>query len=183
MRPALLLCALSASAPAAELILVADGAQDSRAVQLLRTEAVNGVRAAAGYPKVMKSDDIPGLKPGRLVTVLGACADRKTAQNVVNALQGKVPLSLRAVEDEWAGACPSVEAPPPEDSLETKMKRRIERDPTSQDALYDYALYLQMDGRLEEAQAQLDKLFKLNPEHLRGRNLQAVIDVVEAGGK
>jgi hypothetical protein len=184
MRAAFLLCALSASTPAAELILVADGAQDSRAVQLLRTEAVNGVRAAAGYPRVMKSDDLPGLKPGRLVTVLGACEDRQTAQRVVNALKGKVPLSLRTVEDEWAGACPSMDPPPPpSDAMETKLRRRTERDPTNQDALYEYAMYLEMDGRLDEAKAQLGKLFKLNPDHTRGRELEAVIQVLEAGGE
>jgi len=177
---AFLLCALSLSAPAAELLLVADGAQNSRAVQLLRTEAVSGVRTAAGYPKVMKSDDIPGLKPGKLVTVLGACGDRQTAQRVVNALKGKVPLSLRTVEDEWAGACPSVDPPPPSDPLEARLRRRCEKDPADQDALYDYAMYLEMSGRLDDAKAQLAKLFKLNPEHRYGRELDAIINVLQA---
>ena len=77
VRVAYLLCALSASAPAAEVILVADGAQGSRVVQQLRTEAVNGVRVAGGYPRVMKSEEISGLKPGRLVTFGIASRDGK----------------------------------------------------------------------------------------------------------
>src|SRR4051812_1364456 len=102
VRVAFLLCALSASAPAAEVILVADGAQGSPVVQQLRTEAVNGVRVAGGYPRVMKSEEISGLRPGRLVTVLGVCDDRKAARKVVLALKGKLALSTRTVEGEWA---------------------------------------------------------------------------------
>jgi tetratricopeptide (TPR) repeat protein len=183
MRAALLLCALSLSARAAEVLLVADGAQSSRAVQLLRTEPVNGVRAAGGYPKVMKSDDLPGLKPGRLVTVLGVCDDRKAAQRVVNALKGKVPLSIRTVEGEWPSACPATDPPPPTSDVEAQLQRRLERDPSDEDARYDYAQYLQMAGRLDEAKAQLEKLFKLNPDHAAGRTLEAVIKVLESGGE
>jgi hypothetical protein len=182
MRAALLLCALSVTAPAAEVILVADGAQNSRAVQLLRTEPVNGVRTAGGYPKVMKSDDIPGLKPGRFVTVLGVCGDRKAAQRVVNALKGKLALWLRTVEGEWDGACPSTDPPPPTSQVEIELQRRIEKDPADQNALYDYAQYLQMAARLDESKAQLEKLFKLNPDHAHGRTLEGVIKVLESGG-
>ena len=67
--------------------------------------------------------------------------------------------------------------------MEAKLKRRTEKDPTNQDALYEYAMYLEMDGRLDEAKAQLGKLFKLNPDHTRGRELEAVIQVLESGGE
>jgi tetratricopeptide (TPR) repeat protein len=177
-----LLWALSAAAPAAEVILVADGAQGSRVVQQLRTEAVNGVRAAAGWPKVMPSDELPGLKPGRLVTVLGACGDRKSAQRAVNALKGKLALSIRTVEGEWAGACPALDPPPPTSPTEAELQRRLLEDPEDQGALYDYAQFLQMQQRLDEAKVQLDKLLKLNPKHVDGLTLKAVIELIESTG-
>lgn len=183
MRTAALLtlCALSASAPAAEVILVADGAQGSRVVQQLRTEVVSGVRAAAGYPRVMKSDDIPGLRPGKLVTVVGFCDDPKAAQRVVAALKGKLAVSTRTVEGEWADACPYTDPPPPTSSLEAELRKRVEEDSSDEEALYEYARYLQLAGRLDEAKVQLNKLLKLNPDHADGRTLQGVIRVLQSG--
>ncbi|HEY8207845.1 MAG TPA: tetratricopeptide repeat protein [Myxococcaceae bacterium] len=182
MRVAFLLCALPAVAPAAEVILVADGAQGSYVVQQLRTEAVNGVRVAAGYPKVMKSDELSGLKPGRLVTVLGVCDTRKAALRTVNALKGKLALSIRTVEGEWAGACPSTDPPPPTSPTEAELQRRLLEDPQDQGALYDYAQFLQMQQRLDEAKVQLDKLLKLSPRHVDGNTLKAVIELIESTG-
>jgi hypothetical protein len=181
MRAALLLCAVSAAAPAAELIVVANGAQESWVVEQLRTEAVNGVRLAAGWPKVMKSEEI-GLKPGRLVTVLGACDQRKAAQRTVNALKGKLALSIRAVEGEWAESCPSMNPPPPTSPTEAALQQRLLEDPEDQGALYDYAQFLQMQQRLDEAKVQLDKLLKLNPKHVDGNTLKAVIELIESTG-
>ncbi|HVE81878.1 MAG TPA: tetratricopeptide repeat protein [Myxococcales bacterium] len=181
MRRALLcwLCAVTLPAPAAEVILVADSARNGRVVQQLRTEAVNGVRPAPGYPRVMKSEEIPGLKPGRMVTVLGICEDRQAAQRAVTALKGKLPLSIRAAEGEWPGACPSTDPPPPADPYEAKLVRRIEDQPDSDDALFQYAQYLQMAGRLDEAEEVLDKLLKRSPDHRDARDLKAVVRVLQ----
>ena len=178
--PLLCLCALSGSALAGEIILVSDGSQGSRVVQQLRTEAVGGVRTAAGYPRVMKSDEIPGLKPGKLVTVVGFCTDRKAAQRTVNGLKGKLSVYIRTVEGEWPGACPTSDPPPPTSPTEAELRRRVEQDPENENALYDYAQYLQMAGRLDEAEVQLDKLLKLNPEHAYGNQLQGVIRLLRA---
>ncbi|HZN93105.1 MAG TPA: tetratricopeptide repeat protein [Myxococcales bacterium] len=182
MRAAPLLClyALSGSALAGEIILVSDGSQGSRVVQQLRTEPVNGLRTAAGYPKVMKSDEVPGLRPGKLVTVVGFCGDRKAAQRAVNALKGKLSVYVRTVEGEWPAACPTTDPPPPTSPTEAELLRRVEQDPENENALYDYAQYLQMAGRLDEAEVQLDKLLKLNPEHAYGNQLQGVIRLLRA---
>jgi tetratricopeptide repeat protein len=181
--PLLVLCTLSASAPAAEVILVADGAQGSRVVQQLRDEPVNGVRVAGGYPRVMKSDEISGLKPGKLVTVVGFCSDRKSAQRVAAALKGKLAVITRTVEGEWPDACPQTDPPPPTSSLEAQLRQRVQDDPESEEALYDYAHYLQMAGRLDEARAQLDKLLKLNPDHVDGKTLLGVVRLLQSGGE
>lgn len=169
-------------ASASEVILVADGSQNSPVIQQLREEAVAGVRPAPGYPRVMSSDDIAGLKPGRLVTVIGFCDTRKAAQKVVSALRGKLPLSSRAVEGEWPDACPGVDPPPPKDPYEAELRARLERDPSSRSALLEYAKFLQMAGRLEEAQVQLAKLLKLDPDNDEAKTLQSVIRVLQQGG-
>jgi hypothetical protein len=128
----------------------------------------------------MSTDEIPGLKPGRLVTVIGFCDDRKSAQKAVAVLRGKLALSSRAVEGEWPAACPSVDPPPPKDPYEAELRERLEREPNSQGTLFEYAKFLQMAGRLDEAQVQLARLLKLNPDHDGAKELQAVIRVLQS---
>lgn len=175
----LLLAALASTAAADEMIYVKDRRrtpeQVEAVVEKLRLGTVNDVNVASGYPRLMRTDEIPGMKPGAFITVIGFCRERADAQEVVDALADQISLAIRKVEQEWDHACPNAPPQPPLDDYEVRLRRQLRKTPKSPDALLAYARYLQQSGRLEEALAQVEKLIDVDPANNAGLELRAVI--------
>ncbi len=110
---------LVAAAPAESRVFIASGAKTKAAAQ----QALEDLRVPealvlrAGYPALVESSAIAGLKPGFWLVVLGVCDDtgRWSAHN--NGLAALLQRALKGayakpVGRQPAGACPSwVEAP------------------------------------------------------------------------
>ncbi len=113
MHTLLLLLTIAASPPEASLIILGGGATVEDA-ERARQAWVDDVRlqpvaASEGWPRVMASDTVAGLKPGLQIAVLGACPFEQIvlAQAAASARPGAY---LRRVP--WPGpfACPAVQA-------------------------------------------------------------------------
>lgn len=92
-------------------LIIADGsaeiAEGQRKLAELQQRALP-MRVARGYPKLVDSATLPGLKPGFHVVVLGACADRAMADVRLQLARAVAPGAyLRKVSAE--DACPAVD--------------------------------------------------------------------------
>src|SRR5689334_4054140 len=81
----MLLALLLAAAPATSNAIIWTGAADPIAARekldaWAKDEATwsRRVKLAEGYPRLVKSDELPGLKPGFHVVLLGICNAEKT---------------------------------------------------------------------------------------------------------
>lgn len=65
------------------------------------------ITLAPGFPKVVKSDDVPGMKPGFVVVVLGYCkgTDARLPLGVLKGVAERVYARRVSIESE--GACPT----------------------------------------------------------------------------
>lgn len=121
MRPARLLVFLTllpVAAAAAPQVLIGGGGQDVSAAQawLERFEdtqkdaAFGGfVSWAPGFPKVVASNSVPGLKPGLHVVLLGFCAEEETAARLAVLKQLDAGIYARATTAlPEAPSCPEV---------------------------------------------------------------------------
>lgn len=96
-------------------LMIADGSTDraeaQRKLDALK-EHVFPARLAAGYPQLVESATMPGLKPGFFVVVLGSCADRSEADVHLELMRAVAPGAyVRSVEGP--SACPTLQASDP----------------------------------------------------------------------
>lgn len=98
------------SSPRAQYVVGAEDETGDRARAKLarwdqKRETVDGYAPLSeGYPKVVKSDDYPGLPPGKYYLLFGVCANNKGAE-LASALQAVEPLPLFVPiggEDAWS---------------------------------------------------------------------------------
>jgi hypothetical protein len=176
VKPVVLMAAL-ASAPALvhaksyEIIVLGGGKTEADA-----QSSLEGLRAKVPwmqyvqsyYPRVAKSDEFPGLNNGLYIAVLGLCAkgngtDVKKLVKAVNAVQ-KGAYS-KAIQGDYGDPCPpdSAFAAPGYD--EKQLHKRIAKEPTNPAAAYDYAVFLEKNGRLAEASVFADRTLALDPKH------------------
>ncbi len=108
-------CSLAARANAAPLHLLvlsggtteADAKKALGSFQRLQPVLEKGVTLAAGYPRVLESKTVPGLKPGFWIVALGACRDAKPALEAVKAAYpGAYARQLQ--DGAAAEACPAL---------------------------------------------------------------------------
>lgn len=102
MVSAALLLVLTAQQPA-HLLILGGGKRPEDAHEVkAKFESADGVKPAEGFPKVVKSDDIPGLNPGFHILVLGACKPDEWRLDAIRAFYDK--SYIRPVK--WKGALP-----------------------------------------------------------------------------
>lgn len=113
MTTGLLLAAVLAAAPLESRLFIAAGAKgEPEAKKLLARLTLPPLLLAPGYPKLVRSDGIEGLKPGFVLVVLGACADVTAAQaSHGNALAALIQRAVKGayakpVVKQDAAACP-----------------------------------------------------------------------------
>ncbi|HYV43543.1 MAG TPA: hypothetical protein VFA20_01735 [Myxococcaceae bacterium] len=177
MRVLLLLSLLPAPAFAVEAIILGGGKTASVATETVAAfKAPADLTVSAGFPKLMNSSNVKGLKPGFHVAILGFCSDRRAAQKVARLFKGAY---TRTVQGQDPKTCPVITSPaPPMDPRETALLDRLKKDPKSEAALYDYGVYLKEEARFDEAQEQLNKLLEINPSHQGAKDLLQVIMVL-----
>lgn len=96
-------------------LIIADGSTDIAEGQRKLEELQNRVpllRLARGYPQLVDSATMPGLKPGFYVVVLGACSDRVMADLRLGLARTVAPgayLRPAAAEE----ACPAIDRATP----------------------------------------------------------------------
>ena len=90
-----------------------DGEQ---ALQTFKQKSPEGLKWAAGYPKVLVSDTLPGLNPGFHIAVLGFCAGKAQAAEAARALNDTLGggVYFKKTAGPSDGLCPEVKDPAPE---------------------------------------------------------------------
>jgi hypothetical protein len=109
-----------APASAQTFLLISGGGKDPAAGEKALAQARSEMATSKGqveledsYPRLLHSDDAPGLNPGFFVSVLGACANRETAERARDALHRLMPgVYLRATSAPVAEGCPWVAGKP-----------------------------------------------------------------------
>lgn len=99
--------------PSFEVIILAGGSTPAEA-EAARTASApvfeRVVRATDGFPKVVRSDDYEGLRPGFVILVAGICAkkaDAAAVRDIFNA-SGLVGVYTRTVKGTLDGQCPTL---------------------------------------------------------------------------
>ena len=92
------------AAPLESRLFIASGAKTEVEAkqQLAALKSPAALVLAPGYPRLLRSDGVEGLKPGFVLVVLGACADRTAAQSGHN--NGLAALLGRALKGAYAKA-------------------------------------------------------------------------------
>lgn len=90
------------AAPLESRLFIASGAKTEAEAkqQLAALKPPPALVLAPGYPRLLRSDGVEGLKPGFVLVVLGACADRTAAQSGHN--DGLAALLGRALKGAYA---------------------------------------------------------------------------------
>jgi hypothetical protein len=157
----------SGQAPPRTYALILGGGKakaDAEAV-LKKFSAPKGLSPAAGYPKLQKSDEVKGLKPGFFVALLGYCDNQGDLENEVRRMWKAQPGSYaREVDHAMSGACPKIEGPPlpPSDEEKKLMKQAEGLDLEGQRKIYEQLLTLNPGSK--EARGQLERIMVLQTD-------------------
>lgn len=179
MRP-LLLAAVVASSPvlATEVVILGGGKTPAEAERVARQFEKVKDSFADGFPKQVRSDDVPGLKPGFHLLVGGFCADKAGALRAAKALAQTVKgVYTRTVTAAQPESCPN--AAIAEDPQAAPFLKKILADPKSVTARYEYGAHLHQRGLLDEAEAELEKALELDPQHAPSLELLRTIAVLK----
>jgi hypothetical protein len=127
----------SAAAPPGETVaLIWGGGKDAAATKasLERWESEKKLLGdvlvfAPGFPKVVSSDTVPGLKPGFEVVLLGVCG-RDEARPARSYLKALYPFTYERLVREQALACPTWKMLPEQEDPEDPFERTVDRPKT-----------------------------------------------------
>lgn len=180
MRAALVLVCLSAAVASAgergtvmtrsyALILGGGKAKADADGVLAKFSAPKGLAPAAGYPKVVKSDAVKGLKPGFFVAVLGYCDSTGELSSAVRTMWAAQKGSYaREVSEAVPGACPKLQGPAPGPSdEETKLQKKAEALADEADFEKARKVYLELltlNPGSKDAQAGLERIMVLTTD-------------------
>jgi hypothetical protein len=137
-----------------------------------------------GWPKVMRSDDVPGLKPGLFITVAATCTVEGNIPDAIAALDATLKRVAkgsysRTITAVLGNACfdPAVFEP---DAAEQKLQQAVDAAPPGKraTAMYAYARALYADGRLLDAQGLTRELLRLDPTHAEALALAEILMVL-----
>lgn len=139
-------------------------------------------KEAPAWPQIMRSDDVPGLKPGFHVAILAMCshdghdaASRKALADAARALdKGSY---VRTVTGTWGDPCPDVAMLAPPSADEKKLRDAIDKAKSPR-SLIAYGSYLKEQGRFEEARLVVDEALALAPGDADAQALAEVIMVL-----
>jgi hypothetical protein len=129
LRPAIALALFAVAAPARaatkyDVIIFAGGtAPDDPLPALERARGGGAFTLAKGFPKVIESAKVKGLKPGFHVAVLGFCpAGDRRAVLARDLMRLDFPGTyLRTVEGPFDGQCPKIALPPAREPKELPL--------------------------------------------------------------
>ncbi len=179
----LLLCAPAPAAPkkVRQLIILGGGKTEEEAKAALESAKAKSLylelSAAAGFPKVVKSDDYKGLKPGLYVAAAGVCHRApKDVAELVTKLRALSPGAYsRELKGEVQADCPEPSAFESKSEEELKLISAIDKERKNLDALFAYAVFLKEAARFKEATAVLERMEAVKPGEKRAADLQQVI--------
>lgn len=139
--------------------------------------------SASAYPGTLSSASIPGLKPGFFIAVAGLCAhsehNKAERTALLKTLQAAVKGSyVREIKGQYGDPCPEAAALAQPGSAEAKLRAAIVAAPTSTQALYQYAAFLDAEARFVEAQAFVDKILQLDAKHAAAQALSEKLMVL-----
>lgn len=178
-RASILAVLLSTSvAVATEVVILGGGKTVQEAEASGRAFQAAHEAFTPGFPKRMRSDDLPGLKPGFQLLVAGFCSDKAAAQRAAKALNtlGK-GVYTRPVTAAQPESCPNAEIAA--DPQSAPFLKRIAAEPRSVGARYALAAHLYERGLLDEAEVQLEEALRIDPEHGPSRDLLRTISVLK----
>lgn len=140
--------------------------------------------------RVVKSDDVKGLKPGFFVAVAGTCNhgvhDASAREQVLKSLRKlEAGAYLRHIHKDNVGfSCPAYWDASIVPSLEeVKLRSRIDKAEKKGGkklvvALVGYGTYLQRSGRLMEAEVFATAALKIDPDDKAANNLAKTLTVL-----
>lgn len=134
------------------------------------------------WPQVMRSDDVPGLKPGLFIAVLAMCShaehdapERKALAAAARALEKG--SYVRTVKGTHGDPCPDVGMIAKASPDEKKLRDDVDKAPTAK-TLVAYGTWLREQARLEEARLVVDEALALAPEDADAKALAEMIMVL-----
>ena len=131
-------------------LILGGGKEAEDAASVVAAFKAGGATPIAGYPTIVKSDDVRGMNPGFYVAVLGYCGDDVDLGSEVRAMwRAQRGSYAREIDGTVAGACPTLRAPLPP----TAEERR----------LLDKARAIEEHDAWQRAVDAYDELIQLNP--------------------
>ena len=128
------------------------------------------------FPKVVRSDEVKGLRPGLFVAILGFC---EKSSPVLEALRKIDPgIYARKVQGDFAESCPPLALIEPAAGEENELRSAIEAKPNDADRLVKYAAFLEQQALFEEAMIFIDRALELAPQHQGAKDLGHKITVL-----
>lgn len=193
MRPLLIALALAATpahaAPPELRAIVLTGTKLPARVggQLAAVKAKLGrFVLAPGFPKVVESKTVPGLKPGFEVILLGVCSEAGADTHLADFIEARAKAAVpgaygRPVEVSVGASCPRLAIPKPEDDAEgAKLWAAAEKTPDAPDALTALGHHLVGSGDLEAGEYLGLRALQLAPKHAGAKGLMEKIGLLQA---
>jgi hypothetical protein len=136
---------------------------DAEAV-LKKFSAPKELRPAAGYPKLQKSDEVKGLKPGFFVALLGYCDNAGDLENEVRQMwKAQKGSYAREVDAAVPGACPKIDGPklPPTDEEKKLLEKAQGLEPDFPRAQKIYEELVTLNPGNKDAHQALERIMVL----------------------
>ncbi len=147
---------------------------------------LRGFVPAPGFPKVVESKSVPGLKPGFEVIVLGVCSDSGADRHLADFLEARAREAVpgaygRAVEASVGPSCPRMVVPKPEDDAEgMKLWAAAEKSPESAEALTALGNYVVSVGDLDSGEYLGLRALQVAPGHAGAKALMEKVGLLRA---
>jgi len=191
MSAVLLIALLAGARPEAYEVIIAGGGKTRVEAEqaLARIESKlfylrHGRKNGRSFPKVMRSDELKGLKPGFFVAVLGLCKTTSHPPKARKALlfalrEIEKGAYARGVEGTFDDSCPPLAAIQVADERERALREAVDKNPADAAVLLRYAEYLEHGGRFDEALIFLDRVLEISPDSQAARDLAHKISVLQ----